>query len=105
MAIGDCYAVLLGTATTNRQPASGVLEEISCFTKFGTTDTWVMWNGSSSVNVFQATNILSETDDRGGTPATGLNPYNTSIKIGNTVYIRKVGSTDIFGISGVQVDA
>ena len=105
MAIGDCFAVLLGTATTNRQPASGVFEEISSFAKFDTSDTWAMYDGSSTVLVYRGGNILSETDDQTGSPATGGNPYNTAIKIGNAVYIQKTGSTNYFAISGVQVDA
>jgi len=104
MAIGDCFAALMGTAVTDRQPSAGVFEEISMFSKFGTSDGWNMFDGSNVILIFETANILSEPTGQTGAPAV-VNPYNTAIKIGNTIYLRKSGTADRFGISGVQVDA
>ena len=105
MAIGDSYAVYMGTATTNRQPSSGVFEEISSLVKFATSDNLVMYDGTTALVLMDTGMLTSESTDQTGSPPSGVNYYNTAIKIGNAVYIQKTGSTDEHAISGVQVDA
>lgn len=103
MAVGDCYSVLLGTGTVTRQPASGVFEQISSVVHYGTSDQLLIYDGTNSV-------VLIDSSMQTGTPESDVNsprynPYNGAHLSGNTVYIQKAGTTDRFGISGVQVDA
>ena len=103
MAIGDSFSVTLGTATANRQPSSGVFEELSAIVKSGGTDLVAMYDGTNEFQLLTnsgTTNALVS----GGT---SMNQafLNMAIKIGNAVYVRKAGTTDRISISGVQVDA
>jgi len=100
MAIGDSFAVLLGTAATNRQPSSGVFENISSVVKEGTTDYLAMYDGSDVSEIY---GDGTKTGDREESPISSA--YNQGTLIGNTVYFRKNGTTDRCGLSGVQVDA
>jgi hypothetical protein len=102
-AIGDSFAVLLGNAATNRQPASGVFEEISSIITGGTTDPAQFYDGTNSQQIL---NGVARTDiNQGNSGAVRFVPYNMAIKIGNAVYYRKNGTTDRHGVCGVQVDA
>jgi len=103
MAVGDCYSVLLGTATATRQPASGVFEQISSVVHYGTSDQLLIYDGTNSI-------AFIDSSMQTGTPESDVNsprynPYNNAHLSGNTVYIQKGGTTDRYGISGVQVDA
>jgi len=103
MAIGDCYSVLLGTGTVTRQPSSGVFEQVSSAVHYGAADQLLIYNGSTSV-------VFIDSSMQTGTPESDVhspryNPYNNAHLSGNTVYMRKEGTTDLYGISGVQVDA
>lgn len=103
MAIGDAFAVVLGTATTNRQPASGVFEQISAIAKDGTTDAAFYYDGSNELTILNA--AVSPQQVQGSAAATRLTTMNTALLIGNDTYYRKGGTTDRHVISGVQVDA
>jgi hypothetical protein len=103
MAIGDSFAVFMGTAATNRQPASGVFEEVSSILKDGGADNVSIYDGTNVTEMFEAAVRIAR--DQADTASVRGNPYNMALKIGNTVYLRKVGTTDRIGASGVQVDA
>jgi hypothetical protein len=103
MAIGDCFSVFLGTAESNRQPSSGVFEVVRSITKPETTDAFVVYDGSNAVDIYAAAARTSIGED------TALNTHvtntlNLSHLIGNSVYVRKEGTTRRVGLSGVQVD-
>ena len=103
MAIGDGVAQIIGTATTNRQPASGVEEEISSLLKPGVTDAPAMYDGSSSVVIYVAavrTDIANVTGANVGRHST----FNIALKLTNAVYFRKPGTTDIMYLGGVQTN-
>jgi len=102
-AIGDSFAVMLGTATTNRQPSAGVFEELSSLSKQYTTDAVSLYDGTN-ISQLMAGDVRSGAT-HGATPATRDVTYNMAIKIGNTVYFRKEGTANRVAISGVQVDA
>lgn len=102
MAVGDYFGVFMGTGATNRQPASGVFEEVSAINSDGTTDAIMSYDGSNTIE-------MNAVDGRGDVGinseyATANPIYNMSQKIGNGVYLRKNGTTDRMSASGVQVD-
>jgi len=103
-AIGDSFSIFMGTATTVRQPSSGVFEEVSALVKSGGADGVFQYDGSNTVRVMdydmQTGEIAGVTN---ATPPSSF--YNLAWKIGNAVYIQKSGSTDRVAVSGVQVDA
>ena len=91
MATGDAATVMLGTATTHRQPSSGVEERL--FSAIGSgNDDACMYNGSDEL-CYRA--IYQES------------PYslNRSIIHNNTTYVRKEGTTDVIVFSLVQTNA
>jgi len=90
MAIGDAVAAFLGTATVNRQPSSGVEEQISAFVKHGTTDNISTYDGTNVVIIFTSFS------------ADKLN--NSAIMITNSIYLRKEGTTDRCYVGGVQTN-
>jgi hypothetical protein len=103
MAIGDCFSVFLGTATANRQPSGGVFEVVRSITKAEATDAFVVYDGSNAVDIYAYQARTSIGED------TALNTHVTSTLnlahlIGNSVYVRKEGTTNRVGLSGVQVD-
>jgi hypothetical protein len=102
MAIGDAIAAILGTATTNRQPASGVEEQISCVIKHGANDQVNMYDGTNLVSILEGTTITSE--DVNNANQTPINMLNVAIMITNTIYIRKSDVTDRCYIGGVQTN-
>ena len=105
MAIGDSFSVYLGASQVPRQPASGVVEEISSVVKLATTDAAVIYDGSTAIEFTANAVITSEATDQTSSPAPGTNFSNLAIKITDAVYLRKDGTTDTLGFSGVQVDA
>ena len=98
MAIGDAIGVFIGTATTTRQPSSGVEEQISGASKGGTTDILDMYNGSVVAAFFAATSIPGDAD--GCTAG-----FNNGVLINNTTYVKKQGTTDTAYLSIVQTNA
>lgn len=103
MAIGDGFSILMGTAITNRQPSAGVFEQVGGIPKDNATDGIVTYDGTNSVNIL-ATGVKTDNPQSAGNNIT-MNVYNMALLIGNTVYIRKNGTTYRIAVSGVQVDA
>lgn len=95
-AIGDAVSVMLGTATTTRQPASGVEEQLSALVKEGTTDSLSAFDGSAALGILAAA-VKSSAD-------VDPNVYNIAYMSSNAVYIRKEGTTDVVQVSGVQTN-
>ena len=104
MAIGDGYAVNLGTGTATRQPSSGVFATVHSVQKEGANDAVHLTDGSATTEVW-ATSVVTHQDARGASGSGRQRSYGMSIKIGNGIYIQKGGTTDLIRISGVQVDA
>ncbi len=92
MAIGDAVAVFLGTAETDRQPASGVEEKLTGFLHETSTDALVIYDGSTAHNFAVAAVSI-------------INGVSSGFMITNSVYIRKEGTTDIWYVAGVQTNA
>lgn len=103
MAIGDAVAALLGTATTSRQPSSGVEEQISMIAKDSETDRISTTDGTNNVEWFAA--ATSTQQPQGSSAATRNMPFNTACMLTNTIYITKQGTTDRVYIGGVQTNA
>ena len=97
MAIGDSFNQFAGTATTTRQPSSGVFEQISADVSPGSTDISTLYNGSVALSVWDPSVVTGA--------SAANNALNLALLIGNTVYYRKTGTTDRHFIAGVQVDA
>jgi|TARA_R110000744_G_scaffold293664_1_gene403971 hypothetical protein len=95
MAIGDAVAVFLGTATTNRQPSSGVEEQITAIGNGGSTDNLDLYDGS---NILPIMDVVLETKNVDSTAR------NMALMINNTIYLRKSGSTDRWYVAGVQTN-
>ena len=100
MAIGDGVAQVMGTAETDRQPSSGVEEQIAAIVKNDTTDALSYFDGTTELRIITS---LARTDIQSSNASTFANmPYNTAIMITNSIYIRKVGTTDRISVHGVQ---
>jgi hypothetical protein len=95
MAIGDAVAVFLGTAATNRQPSSGVEEQITAIGNGGSTDNLDLYDGS---NILPIMDVVLETKNVDSTAR------NMALMINNTIYLRKSGSTDRWYVAGVQTN-
>jgi hypothetical protein len=104
MAIGDAVAVTLGTAQTDRQPSSGVEEQITAIIHNGNTDASAMYNGSVAMQIL-AGGVNTHTASAVGTTASNRQTYNMALMSTNTTYIRKVGTTDAIYFGGVQTNA
>jgi len=95
MAIGDAVASIVGTAQTDRQPSSGVEEQLSCVTKSGSTDAVRAHTGANAVAVLLAA-------------ANGYNDVSLSRNIAwmitNACFARKEGTTDQAFLTGVQTN-
>jgi len=102
MAIGDAVAVYMGTGTVNRQPASGVEEQIMAIVKYNTTDAINTFDGVSTATIL-AIDVKTD-EDPADTAQRGLPDYNISIMITNSMYLRKDGTTDRIYIGGVQTN-
>jgi len=97
MAIGDVFAVILGTVTTSYQPTTGVVQQISSASKSGTTDILDLYDGATSYTV-----PLYGANAQPGLVAGCTSGFNNSVIIDNAVYIKKQGTTDVAYIGGVQ---
>ena len=95
MAIGDNFSVYLVANGGTRQPASGVFEKITACSTIGTSDALMTDDGTTEIH-FQAASVN-----------VSILPLwlNVNVRIGNTVYCSKQGTTDIGWVAGVQVDA
>lgn len=102
MAIGDAVAVLLGTATTNRQPASGVAEQITSLAKSGATDGLAYYDGSSARNWLEASGTTCRQVSDSAAPP--FSYYEQNSMITNAEYARKSGTTDRVYVGGVQTN-
>lgn len=103
MAEGDAVAAFLGTGTVNRQPASGVEEQISSIVKDAATDSINMFDGTTAHKILDTTTLTSVTDPA-STSATRRNAYNMALMITNSVFLRKLGTTDELYVGGVQTN-
>ena len=104
MAIGDAVAVTLGTAQTDRQPSSGVEEQITAIIHNGNTDASAMYNGSVAMQIL-AGGVNTHTASAVGTTASNRQTYNMAIMSTNGVYMRKPGTTDRIAFFGVQTNS
>lgn len=102
MAIGDAISKFLGTATETHQPSSGVEQQISAVIKPGNTDDINVYDGTNALPIFGG---AIQTDvAHAVTGATRSGPYNMSIMITNTMYIKKNGTTNRFWIGGIETN-
>jgi hypothetical protein len=102
MAIGDAIAVYLGTAVTNRQPSSGVEEQIGMLANPAVTDAINTYDGTNAIAIVDAgyrTNEGNNSSQDAQQPV-----YNMCLLITNSVYLRKTGTTDRWAVSGVQTN-
>ena len=102
MAIGDAIAAFLGTATTNRQPSSGVEEQLTAYAKSGATDKFNHYNGSVEIVIAQ---VGATGDGYANNGLVILTNNDTRIMSTNSVYLRKHGTTDRAYLGGVQTGA
>jgi hypothetical protein len=104
MAIGDCASAVLGAAAANRQPASGVFEEISAINKSLSTsgNDISTYDGTTSLYIFEAGLQTDVTYDH--SEATRSMSFSMSMQIGNAVYLRKNGAANKVVICLVQTD-
>jgi len=98
MAIGDAVAAFLGTAATNRQPSSGVEEQISSILKPGT-------DVNDQPKLYDGTNELAFLAGTDPTTAAANTMRNMAIMITNSIYIRKPGTAERVYFGGVQTNA
>jgi hypothetical protein len=103
MAIGDVWSQKMGTGQTDRQPSSGVVEQISSIIKAAATDAIVHWDGTNERKIIDGANRTNL--DIVDSTQSGLAAYNLCIHIDNGAYLRKAGTTDAVWVNGVQVDA
>ena len=104
MAIGDAVASMMGTAITNRQPSAGVEEQISSIVKPGTTDAIHVYDGTDVLQIINPPSTTRYFATSGS--AEVLQPvFNIAIMITNSVYMRKLGTTDKVYVGGVQTNA
>jgi hypothetical protein len=100
MAIGDAVQQRMGTATTARQPSSGVEELITFVHKLATNDAQSVYDGSVVVEYITGAAYMH--DDAVGAAQRFGGDYNLKMTINNSVYTRKEGTSDINTIQGVQ---
>ena len=104
MAIGDAISLILGTAETPRQPASGVEEQISMIVKESGNDRIDVYNGTTVVQAFLGT-VRTYGPNDASADDFNATPYNMAWMLTNSVYMRKSGTTDNIYIGGVQTNA
>ena len=100
MAIGDAVVLLTDTTTQNYQPSSGVEVQITASIKDGATDAISWYNGSTAM-ILWSDDVQLSVSNADGQMKVGGDYYNSSIIITNSIYIRKQGTTDRLGLSGV----
>ena len=101
MAIGDVIADLLGTGIENRQPPEGVEEQISAIIKSDVTDPINFYDGSTTLAIIGGGFIGSA---NAASTLVAVDVLNISVMITNADYLRKTGTSDAVGISGVQTN-
>ena len=104
MAIGDALAIYLGTATENYQPASGVEVQLTATVKNATTDAPNLYNGSTA-HGFLETNSQTNVNSADSDYYPSGTIYNTAIMLTNSLYLRKLGTTERIYFGGVQTNA
>jgi len=104
MAIGDAIAVLLGTAETSLQPASGVEAQISSITANGNTDAPKLYDGTNNSQIIDGS-VNTQTASAVGTTGSPRNVYNMAIMITNSLWLLKAGTTDRLSVGGVYTNA
>jgi hypothetical protein len=103
MAVGDAVALLLGPAQVSYQPSSGVEEQVSAIVKDSAVDVIETYDGTNLVRIIEASAVTF--DDDAATNQRGVQDYNIAIMITNTLYLRKLGTTDLVYVGGVQTNA
>lgn len=103
MSVGDAVAVFMGPGAVNRQPASGVEEQISSFIKNGVVDEITMFDGTNTLHLLIFD--VHTTGDGADTSTSRQMVFNTAFMITNSLYLRKPGTTDRVYIGGVQTNA
>lgn len=104
MAVGDAVAVYLGTAATDRQPASGVEEQIIIIGKPDVNDPINIYDGVTPIEIFAST-VSVGLGNPAATAGTRREAYNMAIMITNSVYLRKTGTSDRIFIGGIQTNS
>ena len=100
MAILDAFVTMTAASATIRQPSSGVFERIGTLTQRGDTDLIGFYDGSAALTIYAGTGVTTGPDD--AIPL--MVSTNMCIIIGNTLYIRKTGTSNEVAWTGVQVD-
>jgi hypothetical protein len=102
-AIGDSVGDFLGSGTENHQPSSGVEEQISSIHKAYGTDNFAVFDGSTELRALTA---AARTDLGASTAGSITASWNNSaLMVSNSWYLKKAGTTDTLGLSGVQTNA
>jgi hypothetical protein len=106
MAIGDAVAAFIGTAVTNRQPSSGVEEQISSILKPAATsgNDVSLYDGSNAVEFFNGASVRTNVQFDDSTSTRNM-PFNMAVMITNSIYLRKTGTADRIYVGGVQTNA
>lgn len=102
MAIGDAVALIMGTAETDRQPASGVEEKITQVLKSSAVDAVSVFNGTTERNLI--TEADNTHNDRADATSTRVNAEGMNLYITNALFLRKPGTTDIISIHGITTN-
>ena len=103
MAIGDAVAQRMGAAATDRQPSSGVEEQISAILKDEPNDATRLADSAGQYRLFMSTIEISQV--QGNAAATRIQAYNMALMITNTVFLRKPGTDDTIVAMGVQTNS
>ena len=104
MAIGDAFQASLGSATTTRQPSSGVVEKITAVIKDATTDRMLVGGTGGSERGWIAAAVDTDTASAVSTVQMAFDLFNMAIFISNSEAVQKNGSTDTTVLCGVQVN-
>lgn len=99
MAIGDAVIVVLGTGAQVNQPASGIEQHFSFFSKGAETDALQIYDGSTTIIIIAAS--VQNVDDPANATTRAGGDYNVACNITNAIYLQKTGSTDNIIVSGV----
>ena len=103
MAIGDAIARYLGPGVANYQPSVGQEIMITFVATIGST-------GANDLHYYDGSNdadIIRPSTDTSAPHGSGVshNVYNCRLGITNSLYLRKLGTTDRAGVAGVQTGA
>jgi len=103
MAIGDAVAAFMGTAITNRQPSAGVEEQVTALIKPEGTDAMSIYNGTTAHSWYDGG--VQTNHGQGSSAATRNGPFNMAVMITNSIYIRKLGTSNQMYVGGVQTNS